>query len=168
MRINIGLSIILGIFVAAGCQSAAPAVANIPEADPSPVNTPLPDTAVTPDRTDPNMAKTPERIPPTEVITPITGEVPADLLDSIVKDLSERTGAPREKIAVIQDQEIVWNDGSLGCAQPGEFYTQALVQGYWVILELDGMKYDYRVAASGRFFICAQGIPPGRPATPES
>jgi hypothetical protein len=29
----------------------------------------------------------------------------------------------------------VWNDGSLGCPEPGMMYTQALVNGYWLIIE---------------------------------
>jgi hypothetical protein len=117
---------------------------------------------------DPTMTKMPERIPPTEVTTPVTGEVPGEILDLIKKDLSERTGAPPEGIVVIQDQEIVWNDGSLGCPQPGEFYTQALVNGYWVILEFEGQKYDYRASDKGYFFLC-EGFHPNLPSgTPSS
>ena len=96
----------------------------------------------------------PERIPPTKKTTPITGEAPRGLLDSIVKDLAERTGATFENITVIQDQAIVWNDGSLGCAQPGEFYTQVTVNGYWVILEIDRKQYDYRATDRGYYFLC--------------
>jgi hypothetical protein len=169
MRIVVGLSLLVGFLFVVGCQADTLNVA-VPS---EPVSSPIPDTSdqeiATPDRMDPTMTKMPERIPPTEAITPVTGEVPAELLDSIVKDLSERIGAPRERIAVVHDQQIVWNDGSLGCAMPGEFYTQALVDGYWVMLELDGIKYDYRAAATGYFFLCERGIPPASPpATPSS
>ncbi|RIK29160.1 MAG: hypothetical protein DCC56_13735 [Anaerolineae bacterium] len=90
------------------------------------------------------------------------------MLETIVNDLAKRTGAPPNQIVVIQDQDVVWNDGSLGCPKRGEFYTQALVNGYWVILEVDGARYDYRVAATGYFFICEGGLPPGVPNTPNS
>lgn len=161
------LVILLGMIASAGCVPNA-----IEDTQPSDISTLDPnssgDEIATPDRIHPTVTKMPERVPPTEATTPITGEAPAELLDSIKKDLTERTGSALEQIVVIQDQEIVWNDGSLGCAQPGVFYTQALVNGYWVILEVDGKKYDYRVAASGYFFICDRGIPPGAPSTPNS
>jgi hypothetical protein len=122
----------------------------------------------TPDRID-NMAKTPERVPLTESIPPVAGEVPTELLDTIFKDLEGRTGIERRDFNVIQAQFIVWNDGSLGCPHPGILYTQALVDGYWVILEADGVKYDYRASGSGYFFLCEDGFPPVSPAgTPES
>jgi hypothetical protein len=154
-----------------GCQTGS-GLADPGEADSTPLSTPIPDTSnqqiATPDRMDPSMAKTPERVPPTQAVTPITGEVPAELVETIVADLSERIGAPRERIIVIHDQEVIWNDGSLGCPRPGEFYTQALVNGYWVLLEVDGARYDYRATATGYFFLCERGIPPGPPATPSS
>lgn len=167
MRNILILFALFGLLLSMGCQADVLDTVS-PEVSP----TSQPDTTAqgiaTPDRIDPSMTKMPERVPPTEPITPVTGEVPAEFLESIVKDLAQRTGVAPANVTVIQDQEIVWNDGSLGCPKPGEFYTQALVNGYWVILEVDGARYDYRVAASGYFFICERGIPPGPPATPSS
>ena len=148
----------------------------IPVPDPTQIPSPTlpqPKTAspesATPDRINVLTTKLPERVPPSQVVTPITGEVPAELLDSIFKDLSERVGTAFEHISVIQAQEIVWNDGSLGCPQPGMFYTQVLVNGYWVILEIDGKKFDYRATDKGYFFLCEDGISPfSRPSTPSS
>jgi hypothetical protein len=115
------------------------------------------------------MTKLPERVPPTAATTPVTGEVPAQLLDAILKDLAGRSDATADSIAVTQAQAVIWNDGSLGCATPGEVYTQAIVKGYWVILEVAGRKYDYRVAESGYFFLCERGFRPSPPAgTPSS
>ena len=123
----------------------------------------------TPDRFTQSTTKNPERVPPTESSDPVTGEVPDQLLDEILRDMIERTGAARDKIAVIRAQATVWNDGSLGCPQPGVFYTQAMVNGYWVVLEVDGQKYDYRAADTGYFFLCGDGIPPiSPPSTPTS
>ena len=115
------------------------------------------------------MPKLPERVPPTRAITPVTGEVPTALLDSIRKDLAERSGATVEHMVVIQAQSTVWNDGSMGCPQPGVLYTQALVNGYWVILEAEGKQYDYRAGDSGTFILCESGSIPGvSPGTPAS
>lgn len=142
-----------------------------PASPPPIIETPTPglQEIATPDRTDKIMTKMPERVPPTEVISHITGEVPVELLDTILKDLSERIHVTRESIFVIQDQSIVWNDGSLGCPQPGGIYTQAQVNGYWVILEAEGKRYDYRATDRGYFFLCNNGFLPIPPrSTPGS
>jgi hypothetical protein len=173
----IHLIAMLGVIFSLGCR-ANPIAANEPfepisHSDATPVSGTLPDSSseeiATPDRIEDARTKLPERIPPTKKTTPITGETPKGLLDSIVKDLAERTGATFENITVIQDQAIVWNDGSLGCAQPGEFYTQVTVNGYWVILEIDGKQYDYRATDRGYYILCDGRLHPYPPTgTPSS
>ena len=115
------------------------------------------------------MRITPERVPPTEPATPVTGEVPTAILSAIVQDLAARTDTSLEQISVIRDQAVVWSDGSLGCPQPGVMYTQALVDGYWVELEVDGRTFDYRAARTGHFVLCENGrLPPTPPvASPD-
>jgi len=115
------------------------------------------------------MTKMPERVPLTEAITPVTGEAPNDILDSILKDLAGKTGVPISDATIVQSQAVVWNDGSLGCPQPGVLYTQALVNGYWIILEVAGQRFDYRAANTGYFFLCENGLSPiYTPGTPDS
>jgi hypothetical protein len=116
------------------------------------------------------MTKMPERVPSAEsTIPPVTGEVPTELLDAILKDAAGRTGAAPEQVSVIQAQAVTWNDGSLGCPQPGMMYTQALVNGYWVVLEVAGKKFDYRATGAGYFSLCEGGfLPLISPATPSS
>ncbi|MFT4295428.1 MAG: hypothetical protein QM582_08445 [Micropruina sp.] len=45
---------------------------------------------------------------------------------------------------MISVEKVRFNDGSLGCAQPGVKYTQSQVDGMRVIVEADGRRYDYR------------------------
>ncbi len=94
-----------------------------------------------------------EQVQPTES-NPIVGEVPAKILDEIIADLIERTGFERQEIEVVRAETVVWNDGSLGCPKPGEFYIQVLMSGYWVVLDVYGEDYDYRANDSGYFFLC--------------
>ena len=144
-------------------------VALAPEtAAPTAAFTPIPPTM--PERTIiPERTTMPERIPPTVTDTAVTGEVPVELLDAVKADLSERTGATLDQINVARAQAITWPDGSLGCPQPGVFYTQALVNGYWVVLEAGDQEYDYRLADTGYFFVCQGGFPPVAPhGTPDS
>jgi len=41
-------------------------------------------------------------------------------------------------------------------------YTQALVNGYWIVIEAAGKQYDFRVGSGGSFRLCppGQGHPP--------
>ncbi len=124
---------------------------------------------VPPDRISLTMTKQPERVPSPEVTTPVIGEVPSELLNAILTDLEKHAGVSLEKISVIQAQAIIWNDGSLGCPQPGVMYTQALVKGYMVTLEAQGQKYEYHAAETGYFFLCERKFPIiSPPSTPSS
>ena len=90
----------------------------------------------------------------TPEISPVVGEVPTKILDEILADLVQRTGADREAIQVVRGEAVVWNDGSLGCPKPGEFYIQILINGYWVVLKFEDTEYDYRVSDKGYFTLC--------------
>lgn len=43
-----------------------------------------------------------------------------------------------EDIANLRIRSVDWPDGSLGCPQPGQEYTQAVVKGYFVSFSLEG------------------------------
>ena len=110
---------------------------------------------------DPNL---PERVP-TSTGAPVTGEVVGSVLSSIKSDLAARTGADESAMVLIRGEEVIWNDGSLGCPVPGEIYTQAPVSGYWVVIEHGGTQYDYRANDEGFFKLCDGGLlPPGNPS----
>lgn len=172
----IALIVLFGFILSTGCQSDS-LTGSPPEHETSLVDTPIvvssPDISSpappTPDRINATMTKMPERVPPTEATTPVTGEVPNELLDSILKDLAGKTGESIPDMVIIQSQAVIWNDGSLGCPKPGVLYTQALVNGYWIILEVAGQRYDYRAANTGYFFLCENGSSPlYTPGTPDS
>jgi hypothetical protein len=91
---------------------------------------------------------------------------PADLISSIVTDLAGRLGIDASQIAVVSATGVTWSDGSLGCPQPGQMYTQALVPGFQVILEAGGKQYDYHASERGGFKLCqgtGAGVPGVRP-----
>jgi hypothetical protein len=93
----------------------------------------------------------------------VIGEVPQELLDEIIAGLAARVGVERAAVRVIRAEQVVWPDGSLGCPQPGMVYTQALVDGYHVVLEHGGKSYDYRATSSGSFFLCENSLNLGTP-----
>jgi hypothetical protein len=112
-----------------------------------------------------------EPVPPDTSPTPIekaprTQEsVPQRILESILNEAATLAKVPREKLAIMRAESVVWNDGSLGCPEPGMMYTQALVNGYWVVINAAGKTYDFRVDAGGRFHLCpaGRGRPPRQP-----
>ena len=96
----------------------------------------------------------------------VKGEVPQAILESILKEAAALSKVDRDQLVIARAQSVVWSDGSLGCPEPGMMYTQALVNGYWVIIDAAGQTYDFRVDRSGRFQLCppGQGRPPSQPA----
>ena len=84
------------------------------------------------------------------------GALPAAILDPIVADAATRLGVDPSAVTVVEAHEETWNDGSLGCPEPGMMYTQALVDGYQVVVEANGTQLDYRGSGPGQFRICEQ------------
>ena len=95
---------------------------------------------------------------PTEEAPPVKGQVPQRILDPILKEAATLAKVAREKLVIVRAESVVWNDGSLGCPEPGMAYTQVLVNGYWVVIDAAGQTYDFRVSRDGSFRLC----PPGR------
>ncbi len=108
-----------------------------------------------PERGDRTPATLPETVPPSSYApVTVTGEVPEDLLAPVIADAAVRAGVDASDIEVVTAQEMVWPDGSLGCAEAGQSYTQAPVPGYWVVLEIVGVGFDYRLGGGGFFKLC--------------
>ena len=115
------------------------------------------------DETQPTDKPMPDRIDDSDRAAPaaVTGEVPTELLGAIKADLAARQAASVDDIEVLRAQAVVWRDGSLGCPEPGLMYTQALVNGYWVVLSLNGKEWDYRAGTRDHFSLCERnGKPP--------
>jgi uncharacterized damage-inducible protein DinB len=89
----------------------------------------------------------------------VTGEVPDDLLAAIKADAQSRN-PDADAVTVVRAQGVTWSSGALGCPEPGMMYTQALVPGYWVELDVAGHRMDYRAATAGGFRYCPGGGSP--------
>lgn len=86
--------------------------------------------------------------------------MPAAILAAVIEDASTRSGADADDIDVVRAESITWPSGALGCPEPGMMYTQALVDGYWVVLGVGGDEYDYRIVSGGSFRLCERNLPP--------
>ena len=68
-------------------------------------------------------------------------------------DLASHLGIAEDEIAITSAATVVWNDGSVGCPQPGMSYTQALVDGARFTLIYDDATYSYHMGGDG-LFLC--------------
>jgi len=60
-----------------------------------------------------------------------------------VDDLAADLGVDADDVEVVAVEEVSWNDGSRGCAEPGMMYTQAIVEGTRITLRVGGTDYEY-------------------------
>lgn len=108
-----------------------------------------------PTTTSSETTTTPSTVPTTQPpATAGLGEGEAAIVQQAVSDLAERQDAPTDQISLVSFERVTWNDGSLGCPEPGKLYTQALVEGSRTVLELGGTSYDYHAGADGVPFLC--------------
>jgi hypothetical protein len=119
-----------------------------------------PEVNCTPTATVPAIAA----LTPTGANSSVKGEVPQGILDPILKEAAVLAKVAREQLVIVRAESAVWNDGSLGCPEPGMMYTQALVNGYWIVINAAGREYDFRVGSGGSFRLCPAGR--GHPPLP--
>lgn len=86
-----------------------------------------------------------------------------EVVEAAVIDLAERLHNDPGEIELVAAEAVTWSDGSLGCPEPGKLYTQALVEGYRVVLSHDGTEYDYHAGQDRNPFLCDRpSLDPGR------
>jgi hypothetical protein len=76
------------------------------------------------------------------------------LVESATADLAQRLGVEPAAIVLVNFRQVTWPDGSLGCPEPGKFYTEALVEGYQIALLHEDRLFDYHGASDGAPFLC--------------
>ncbi|MBW8172271.1 hypothetical protein K0651_04305 [Ornithinimicrobium sp. Arc0846-15] len=79
-----------------------------------------------------------------------------------VADLASRWDVSEEDIQIAEHRSVTWPDGSAGCPQPGQAYTQALVPGELLILSVAGKRSNYHSANGGDFAYCESPIQPSK------
>jgi hypothetical protein len=86
---------------------------------------------------------------------------PGDLLSAMGRDLAGRLGVKVAELQVLAIDQVVWDDGSLGCPQPGKSYLTAQVPGVRVLFQNSGKTYQYHASDRAHFVYCAN---PAQPA----
>jgi hypothetical protein len=104
---------------------------------------------------------TPSTRPPFHTTSPLPSPSTSASLSSarwqaILDDLAGR-GVATDQVSLASAESVTFNDGSLGCPQPGRMYTQALVQGIRVQVTAAGKSYDYRFGSTDTPKLCDRG-----------
>ncbi len=76
------------------------------------------------------------------------------IVERVRADLAARLEVEESSIEVLSAELVTWPDGSLGCPQPGMFYTQALVEGSRVLLRSGETTSPYHAGDNGEPFLC--------------
>lgn len=78
------------------------------------------------------------------------------LLAALKADAARRAGS--RAITAGPAEDVVWSDGALGCPQPGLAYTQALVPGWRVRVDVAGAApLSYHASRRGEWLLCPAG-----------
>jgi hypothetical protein len=70
------------------------------------------------------------------------------------KDLAQRLDVPPESVVLSGARQVTWRSGALGCPAPRMNYTQALVPGSVIYLQVDNITHAYHAKFAGKPFYC--------------
>jgi hypothetical protein len=70
------------------------------------------------------------------------------------KDLAKARGIDIDSVRVLESRPVTWRSGALGCPEPGMLYTDAIVPGVLIRLQVDGDVVVYHARVGGQPFPC--------------
>ena len=115
--------------------------------------------ASTPGIPSPTTPPPPPTVAPTPGPSDPAAPVPEGLREqprvaAAIADTATREGVDPSQVVVAAWSPVTWNDGSLGCPQPGMSYTQATVDGELLILRVESGLFQYHARTGGPFTYC--------------
>lgn len=167
---DLGLVLALTAALTACGQTTSPGGTGAAPSSTAPTSSPDGDETTTPEdtvRTSDLTPVSPEPEQPTGPGALPTGPVPdgvaerPEVRDAVAAE-AQRRGVDVSAVTIAGWADVTWPDGSLGCPEPGMMYTQALVPGHQLVLEVDGELASYHAARDEPFSYCAS---PTAPAT---
>lgn len=108
----------------------------------------------------------PTRIPPAIEPAPAgapvnTSEIPKAVRRAVVADAAKRFNVAESAVVLTSAEQLTWSDGSLGCPEPGRYYTQNLVPGYVIVAKTSAGELTYHTDTRGQARSCGKGRPVG-------
>ena len=100
-----------------------------------------------------------------------SASVPREVRRAVVADAARRFKVAESAVVLGQAEQVTWSDGSLGCPQRGQMYTQNLVAGYRIVAITSEGQMVYHTDSQGFAVTCGgnkdsapQVQPPARSA----
>lgn len=94
---------------------------------------------------------------PASTTTSQPSNVPADAVLTAIDDLAVRLDVEPREIRLIESEEMVWDDASLGCPDPDVTYATNAQSGYRIVLNHGERAFDYHAGTDGEPFLCPSG-----------
>ncbi len=91
---------------------------------------------------------------------PPADSLQAALVSKAVQDLSMRLMKATTEIALVESQEMLWPDASLGCPDPNRAYATLQTPGYLLKLSAGGQIYQYHTDKVDTVVLCEPKLPP--------
>lgn len=63
-----------------------------------------------------------------------------------------------DQVSILEAREVIWSSGAIGCPRPDGFYTQALVDGYLVVLAHGAYRITYHAVRGRVPFQCPEEL----------
>jgi hypothetical protein len=110
----------------------------------------------------------PTRIPDVVANSGPTGEpvpstaMPRAVRRAVVADAARRFKVDESAVVLARAEQLTWSDGSLGCPEPGQMYTQMLVPGFRVVAKTAAGELVYHTDSRAHAVAC--GVDPTAPA----
>jgi hypothetical protein len=118
-----------------------------------------PPRAIAPPKRIPEVVETPAA-PAGEPVN--SAEMPREVRRAVVADAARRFRVAESAVVITRAERLTWSDGSLGCPEPGRFYTQNLVPGFRVVAKTSAGEFTYNTDTRGNVVTC--GIESSLPA----
>ncbi len=80
---------------------------------------------------------------------PATNQLPVRVTNAVRQAVSRQTGLPSRKLRVTQYRRQTWQNGCLGLPKPDEFCTEALVNGWQIVVSDGSQSWVVRTNQSG-------------------
>jgi len=69
---------------------------------------------------------------------------------AVITEVSKQTGISTKNLKITQYSRQTWSNGCLGLSKPGEICTQALVEGWRIVVSGNNRTWVYRSNRNGR------------------
>ena len=128
------------LLTACGANSAKPVA--------QPINSPMPTRSIS--TIDPALV-----VSPAPIESPVQGSEQTPAVVAARASLAKKLGIEATEVTLVSVEEVQWPDGCLGVKRPGVMCTQVIVDGFRIMLEANGTRYEVHTDATGRQAVLA-------------